>query len=151
MKISIFLPLQGEIKYDNPVNINGFKDKHSIDNSDPFVIKYNGIYYLIYSTNNYVGCDEQRPGTVIMIDKLLDMFTLEGDPKLLVKPSLDQEMFESNRFDDGRDWHTIEGGFYLKKNDNSYLMYSGNAYTHYNYFVAYSKTYAKHNEISEFK
>jgi hypothetical protein len=70
---------------------------------------------------------------------MLDPFTLEGNPKSIVKPSIDEEIFEVNRFGDGRDWHTIEGAFYLKRGAKHYVMYSGNAYTSPYYFIGCSR------------
>jgi len=97
-----------------------------------------GDYYLFYSNNEYSGVDAERPGTVILADKLLDMVTPAGKPQLVVAPSIDEEIFEENRFGDGRDWHTIEGAFYVRRGDRHYMMYSGNAYVRPNYFIGYS-------------
>jgi len=106
---------------------------------DAHVVKdRNGAYYLFYSNNEYAGTDGSRPGTVILVDRLIDMQTLEGKPKLVVAPTLDEEIFEENRFGDGRDWHTIEGAFYLRRGNTHYVMYSGNAYVRPNYFLGYS-------------
>ena len=97
-----------------------------------------GGFQLYYSGNAYWGSDSRRPGTVILVDRLLDMLTPEGKPRLVVRPTLDAEIFARNRFGDGRDWHTIEGAFFLSRKDRNYLMYSGNAYTHPRYFVGYA-------------
>jgi hypothetical protein len=51
---------------------------------------------------------------------------------------LDEEVFAENRFGDGRDWHTIEGAFHLKRGGKHYVMYSGNAFTSPFYYVGYS-------------
>ncbi|TVY03323.1 glycoside hydrolase family 43 protein [Cohnella terricola] len=102
-----------------------------------------GDYYLFYSNNEYSGVDAERPGTVILADRLLDMTTPEGKPQLIVAPSIDEEIYEENRFGDGRDWHTIEGAFYVRRDDRHYMMYSGNAYVRPNYFIGYSSAPAR--------
>lgn len=103
---------------------------------DAHVVKdEDGTLYLIYSVDNYAGTDPERPGTVVLIDRLLDPFTPEGKPRLVVGPTLDEEVSGPNRFGDGRDWHTLEGGFYLKRDGRHYVMYSGNSFEREHYFV----------------
>ncbi|WP_168120169.1 glycoside hydrolase family 43 protein [Paenibacillus sp. HB172176] len=97
-----------------------------------------GRYYLFYSNNEYSGTDPYRPGTVILVDRLTDMMTLEHEPKLVVEPSIEEEIFAVDRFGDGRDWHTIEGAFYFRRNGMHYVMYSGNAFGSPTYFLGLS-------------
>lgn len=107
-------------------------DEFSID---PHVIKDRaGDFYLFYSANREHDPGE-KPGTVILVDRLLDFYTPEGNPFLAVRPTHREEMFMQNRFGDGRDWYTVEGAFYLNRKGRHYLMYSGNAYTSPEYFV----------------
>lgn len=94
-----------------------------------------GLLYLFYSTNDYAGTDADRPGTVILLDRLTDPLTPEGNPQVVVVPTMDEEIFEENRFGDGRDWHTIEGAFYLERKGMAHVMYSGNAYTKPYYYI----------------
>lgn len=106
---------------------------------DAHVVKdERGDYYLFYSNNEYAGVDAERPGTVILVDRLLDMATPSGQPQIVVVPTLDEEIYEENRFGDGRDWHTIEGACYVRRGDKHYVIYSGNAYVRPNYFLGYS-------------
>ncbi|WP_049894789.1 glycoside hydrolase family 43 protein [Paenibacillus antibioticophila] len=106
---------------------------------DAHVVKdEQGDYYLFYSNNEYAGVDAERPGTVILVDKLVDMVTPSGHPQIVVVPTLDEEIYEENRFGDGRDWHTIEGACYVRRGDKHYVIYSGNAYVRPNYFLGYS-------------
>lgn len=131
LKMATSTKPEGPFKYQKTL-FNTFSiDAHVVKDED-------GQWYLFYSPNNFLGIDYERPGTVILVDRLIDMMTPEGNPKLVVKPSIDEEIFERNRFGDGRDWHTIEGAFYMKRKGNAYVMYSGNAYTHKYYFVGYS-------------
>lgn len=106
----------------------------SID-SHPYF--YRGELYLFYSTN-LMGTTDEMPGTSILLDKMKTPFEVEGLPKVVVFPSIDEEIYEVNRFNDGRDWYTIEGASVLERNGKLYIIYSANAYTNENYFMNYS-------------
>lgn len=98
-----------------------------------------GQFYLFYSTNDVTGLSQGNPGTAILVDRLLDFDRLAGNPRAVVVPTLREEIFEENRFGDGRDWYTIEGATYFTRRGRAYLTYSGNAYVRQNYFVGYSR------------
>ncbi len=116
--------------------VKQFFDNFSID---PHVIKDGrGEFYMFYSVNNYSGTDRNLAGTVIVADKMPDLEHLEGKPFPVIMPSIKEEVFAVNRFGDGRDWHTIEGAFYLEKGDNAYVMYSANCFVNPTYFVGYA-------------
>ncbi len=110
-----------------------FFDTFSID---PHVVPDgDGGYVMFYSTNDVTGLDDEYVGTSIIADRLLDFDRLEGRPRPIVRPSLEEEIFEHDRFGDGRDWYTIEGATYLTRGDRAYLTYSGNAYEREDYFI----------------
>lgn len=114
-----------------------FFDSFSID---PHVVRGDdGNYYMFYSTNDQASADERFIGTSIFVDKLDSFEALEGKPRPVVFPSLPEEMFEENRFGDGRDWYTVEGASYFRRRNRAYVTYSGNAYIRENYFVGYSR------------
>ena len=121
---------------DNPLGPFVYKktlfDEFSID---PHVVLKNGQLYLFYSVNITEG---EKIGTVIMLDKLLDPFTPAYKPRLVVSPSITQEISAKNRLGDGRDWYTIEGAFYFEHEGTGFLMYSANGFEHEDYFVGYS-------------
>ncbi len=102
---------------------------------DPHVVESGGEYYIFYSANDY---EAERAGTFIAVDKLTDMFTVEGRPVRVVEPSIEEEIFMKDRFRKGQDWHTIEGAFYFREGNRHFLLYSGNCYQHENYFVGYA-------------
>ena len=113
--------------------VTQFFDTFSID---PHVVPDGeGGYVMFYSTNDVTGLDDEYVGTSIVADRLLDFDRLEGRPRVIVRPSLEQEVFEHDRFGDGRDWYTIEGATYLTRGDRAYLTYSGNAYERPDYFI----------------
>lgn len=122
-----------------------FLNKFSID-AHP--IKYEGEMYLFYSTNDWESMDDKKVGTTILVDKLIDMETLEENPSVTILPSIEEEIFERNRFGDGRDWYTIEGACYLENGDMGYLLYSANAYINTDYFIGYAKAKKKKNFLN---
>jgi GH43 family beta-xylosidase len=111
---------------------------------DPHVVKSGGDYYMIYSANDY---ESDRAGTYIAIDRMIDMFTVEGNPVRVVLPTLDEEIFMYDRFRKGQNWHTIEGGFYFRKGDDHYLTYSGNCYENEKYFVGYAYAHSTESDL----
>ncbi len=99
---------------------------------DAEVVKNETGLYMFYSVNDY---EAERAGTYIVVDKMLSPTELEGNPKAVVRPSLDQEIFCRDRFKKGQHWHTLEGASYFKANGRHYLLYSGNCYENPDYFV----------------
>lgn len=107
---------------------------------DPHVVRdVDGSLWLFYSTNDVMGLDRLHPGTSILVDRLLDPATPARDPRVVVVPTLVEEVFEVDRFGDGRDWHTIEGATYLRHRDRAFLTYSGNSYVRHDYFIGFSR------------
>ena len=119
-----------------------FADDFTIDAD---VVKKDGQLYLFY----VAMCDDPtqtqgRIGVMIFMDKLTDPFAVAGAPRLIVAPTIDQEVFIKKRqwgADspwDGRDWYTIEGPCYFAHEGTGYMLYSGNAFMHEDYFVGYA-------------
>jgi GH43 family beta-xylosidase len=131
LKVAIAEKPEGPFAY-----VRTLFDKFSID---AHVVSDAAGRRLFYSVNDYMGSDQSRPGTVILEDRMQDLLTPSGNPKLAVWPTRDEEIFERDRFGDGRDWHTIEGGYYLRAQGREYLFYSGNAFTREHYFVDYAE------------
>ncbi len=111
---------------------------------DPHVVKSGNSYYVFYSVNDY---EAEKAGTYIVVDKLKDMFTVEGKPVPVVKPTLKEEMFMADRFKPGQDWYTIEGAFYFRIGDDHYVMYSANCYQSKYYFVGYAYANSQENDL----
>lgn len=107
---------------------------------DPHVVRDSttGGYVMFYSTNETTGLDADGAGTSIVVDRLVAMDELTGSPRPVVVPTIEQEIFERNRFGDGRDWYTVEGASYFTRQGCAYLTYSGNAYVGENYFIGYA-------------
>ena len=115
---------------------------------DSHVVKNENGLFIFYSTNIF---DVQRPGTIIVVDRLLDPVTPEGKPVPVVLPSIDEEVFSRDRYGKGIHWHTIEGAFYFKEGDWQYVMYSGSCYENETYFVGYARAKTDETDLTKIK
>ena len=104
----------------------------------PFQDK-DGQWYLFYS-QDFLTLDAQyRVGTGIVVDRMLDMFTLAGQPHVVIRPHADWQLFKAQRSMYGAvyDWHTIEGAALRVHDKRYYCFYSGGAWEHDNYGISY--------------
>lgn len=113
---------------------------------DPHVVKSGDSLFLFYSKNILSG---DKPGTVIVVDKMISPLEVEGDPQVLVSPTIEEEIFQKDRFKDGKDWYTIEGPFYFRKDDWHYLMYSGSCFEMENYFIGYATCQSQEDDLTK--
>lgn len=109
-----------------------FFEKFSID-SHP--VMWNGKQYMFYSVNDWIGTDEKIAGTCILVDEMVSPEQFAKTPRKVILPTLKQEIYEENRFGDGRDWYTIEGAAPIVRGQRFWLLYSANAYVNEDYFV----------------
>lgn len=100
--------------------------------------------YLFYSVNDYSA---ERVGTKIVMDRMLSPTLLEGNPRTVVRPTLDEEIFCRDRFKKGEHWHTIEGANFFYQDGWYYLLFSGNCYENNNYYVGYSRARAESDDL----
>ena len=113
-----------------------FFDTFSID---PHVVREpSGKWAMFYSTNEPTGLDAESAGTSILVDRMISATQLAGEPRAVVIPSIDEEIFERNRFGSDRDWYTIEGASYFTHHNRAFMTYSGNAFVGEDYFIGYS-------------
>lgn len=98
-----------------------------------------GQWYLYYSQDFLTLDGDNRVGTGIVVDRLVDMVTLEGKPQVVVRPHADWQLFQAQRpmYGSVYDWHTIEGAAVRLHNDQYYCFYSGGAWERENYGVSY--------------
>ena len=113
---------------------------------DSHVVKNESGLYIFYSTNDF---DAERPGTYIVVDRLLDPFTPEGKPHTVVVPTLDEEIYMRDRYKEGSHWHTIEGAVYFREGDWQYVMYSGSCYQNEHYFIGYSRAKTDETDLTK--
>ena len=115
---------------------------------DSHVVKNENGLFIFYSTNTFEG---ERIGTYIVVDKLLDPETVEGNPVPVVTASIDEEIYCRDRYEKGIHWHTIEGAFYFKEGDWQYVMYSGACYENEKYFIGYARAKTDETDLTKIK
>ena len=84
-----------------------------------------GSWWLFYATDVVAG---DRPGTVLAVQRLVDMTRLEGPPTIVLRASGDWQRYQRDRQIHGgvHDWHTLEGPAVLDGDDGGcLLLYSG--------------------------
>lgn len=98
-----------------------------------------GQWYLYYSRDFLTLDGDQRVGTGIVVDRLIDMTRLAGEPRTVVRPHADWQLFKAGRemYDGVYDWHTIEGATTRVHHGKIYCFYSGGAWERENYGVSY--------------
>jgi len=98
-----------------------------------------GTWYLYYCVDFLELEDDHRVGTGIVVDRLVDMTTLAGEPRVVVRPHEDWHLFLKNRAMYGAvyDWHTVEGPALQYHDGLYYCFYSGGAWERENYGVSY--------------
>jgi len=105
-----------------------------------------GQWWLFYCVDFLEKSHDHRIGTGIVVDRLVDMATLAGEPKVVVRPHHDWHVFRKDRPMYGKvyDWHTVEGAAVLYRDGHYYCFYSGGAWEKENYGVSY--VVARHPE-----
>jgi GH43 family beta-xylosidase len=127
--------------------INGKKliEPFSIDSH---VVKTEAGLFMFYSVNDY---EAERAGTYIVVDKMLDPYTMEGKPVSVIRPTLDEEIFQRDRFKKGQHWHTLEGAFYFREGNRHFITYSGNCYQSEFYYVGYAYAETEESDLTKIK
>ena len=104
---------------------------------DPHVVRDDdGAWYLFYATD---FLDHSHIGTGIVVDRMLDPFTLTGKPRPVTRARYDWQVYDAARKEKGGvRWHTVEGPFVLKRKRLYYEMFSGGNWQNPSYGVSYA-------------
>ena len=95
-----------------------------------------GSRWLFYATD---FLDATHVGTGTVRDRLVDPFTLAGDPRPVTLPRYDWHVYHPNRPEKGGvRWHTVEGPFVLERKGIYYQMFSGGNWQNPTYGVSYA-------------
>lgn len=96
-----------------------------------------GTWYLFYARD---VLDGDRIGTMLAVDVLEPMTSLGGEPRTVLRPSADWQMFRRGRQIYGQtyDWHTLEGPFVRPHAGRLYCFYSAGAWEEPTYGVSYA-------------
>ncbi|HUR99115.1 MAG TPA: glycoside hydrolase family 43 protein [Pyrinomonadaceae bacterium] len=95
-----------------------------------------GSKYLFYATD---FLDHSYIGTGTVVDKMVDWFTLEGNPRPVTRAKYDWQVYDPNRIEKGGvRWHTVEGPAVLKRKGIYYEMFSGGNWQNTTYGVSFA-------------
>jgi GH43 family beta-xylosidase len=104
---------------------------------DPHVfIDDDGSWHMFYATDflNY-----SHIGTGTVVDRMLDPFTLAGNPRPVTRAKYDWQVYDPARKEKGGvRWHTVEGPFVLKRKGKYFEMFSGGNWQNKTYGVGYA-------------
>ncbi len=111
---------------------------------DPHVVKSGEKLFMFYSVNDY---EAERAGTYIVVTAMKNPCETEGEPVAVVRPTIDEEIFQRDRFKKGQHWHTLEGAYYFRKDDWHYVIYSGNCYESPYYYLGYASAKSTETDL----
>lgn len=95
-----------------------------------------GRRWMFYATD---FLEHSHIGTGTVRDRMLDPFTLAGDPRPVTLPRHDWQVYHPRRPEKGNvRWHTIEGPFVLERKWLLYQMFSGGNWQNPTYGVGYA-------------
>lgn len=95
-------------------------------------------WWMFYATD---FLDHSHIGTGTVVDRMVDMFTLAGDPRPVTRAKYDWQVYDPARKEKGGvRWHTVEGPFVLKRKGTYYEMFSGGNWQNVSYGVSFAVT-----------
>jgi len=104
-----------------------------------------GSWYLFYA-RDFLDSGEARPfgrvraGTALVVDRLLSMDRVAGEPRVVMRARRDWQRFLAHRRIYGGvfDWHTLEGPCVVRHEGRYYCFYSGGRWENESYGVDYA-------------
>ena len=97
-----------------------------------------GTRYFFYATD---FLEHTHIGTGTVVDRMVDWFTLEGNPKPVTRAKHDWQVYDPARKEKGGvRWHTVEGPTVLKRKGRYYEMFSGGNWQNTTYGVSFAVT-----------
>lgn len=94
------------------------------------------VRWLFYATDFLT---HTHIGTGTVCDRMLDSFTLAGEPRPVTRASYDWQVYDPARKEKGGvRWHTVEGPFVLRRKNLYYQMFSGGNWQNLTYGVSYA-------------
>ncbi len=116
----------------NPAVYSFAIDAHPFQDDD-------GQWYLFFARDFLDTDDGAHAGTALMVDRMVDMTTLAGEPKTVLRARNEWQRFLADRtmYGETWDWHTLEGPSVLKHEGRYYCFYSGGRWETDQYGVDY--------------
>ncbi len=97
-----------------------------------------GSLHFFYATD---FLEHTHIGTGVVVDKMIDWFTLAGDPRPVTRAKFDWQVYDPARVEKGGvRWHTVEGPFVIKRKGVYYQMFSGGNWQNTSYGVGFATT-----------
>jgi GH43 family beta-xylosidase len=108
-------------------------DPHPVQDDD-------GQWYLFYAADFLDSDGDTRAGTALVVDRLITMTRLAGEPRTVLRARFDWQRHRANHLIYGRrfDWHTLEGPFIRKRQGRYWCFYSGGCWQTADYGVDYA-------------
>ena len=126
--------VDGGVRLLDPFRCYFANDPHPFRDDD-------GTWYLFYS-RDFIDTDDagSRVGGGIVVDRLVDMTTLAGEERVVLRPRHDWQRFDPQRerYGDVWDWHLLEGPFVCKHEGRYYCFYSAGDWETLSYGVDYA-------------
>ncbi|HEX8130240.1 MAG TPA: glycoside hydrolase family 43 protein [Pyrinomonadaceae bacterium] len=95
-----------------------------------------GTRWLFYATDFLA---HTHIGTGTVCDRMLDPYTLAGEPHPVTRARYDWQVYDPERKEKGGvRWHTVEGPFVLRRKNLYYQMFSGGNWQNLTYGVSYA-------------
>jgi len=116
-------------------SIHGFAiDGHPFQDRD-------GKWYFFYARDFLDTESGSRPGTALVVDRMVDMTRLAGEERVVLRASSDWQRFQRDRpiYGGTYDWHTLEGPFVREYEGRYYCFYSGGRWEDETYGVDYAE------------
>ncbi len=110
---------------------------------DSHMVKTEKGLFLWYAEDNL---NTDKVGTRVFIDRFIDPETPEHNPKEVILPSFPEEKFTPQCTKE-RDWYTVEGPFWFKKDGWQYVMYSAGCYKNDTYHIGYASAHSDEEDL----
>ena len=96
-----------------------------------------GTWYLYYARDLLEGT---RVGTSLVVDRLVEVDRLAGEPVPVLTATADWQLFQRQRSMYGAvyDWYTLEGPFVVGRGGRYWCLYSGGAWTSPGYGISFA-------------
>lgn len=106
---------------------------------DPHVFRDDdGRWFMFYATDFLT---HTHIGTGTVVDRMIDPFTLAGEPRPVSRAKHDWQVYDPARREKGGvKWHTVEGPTVLKRKGLYFEMFSGGNWQNVSYGVSYAVT-----------
>jgi len=97
-----------------------------------------GQRYMFYATD---FLEYSHIGTGTVVDRMIDLKTLEGDPRPVTRAKYDWQVYDPARKEKGGvRWYTVEGPTVLKRKQKYFEMFSGGNWQNKTYGVSFAMT-----------